>query len=228
MVAIIPARGGSKGLPHKNIKLLNGKPLIQYTIDAALGAECVEHVVVSTDDEEIKEISTKCGAEVPFLRPSYLAEDTSYAEDVYIHAADYLTDYFKYDMRKFIVLLPTCPLRKSYHIDEAMNLFKRSNAQTLISVKKNEKPVTWLLKMNSDGLICNAGFDKHFSSGNRQQNRQYYIPNGAIYILDTDLLKSKRTYYSDNTIGYEMNWLDSVDIDTQEDFLLAEYLLGRQ
>ena len=123
MLAIIPARGGSKGLPGKNIKNLCGKPLISYTINAALSATCIDKVIVSTDDESIAQIAVDNGAEVPFIRPSEIATDTASAVDVYLHAIDFMNTKKDREIKKFIVLLPTVPFRTAKHIDEAYNLF---------------------------------------------------------------------------------------------------------
>lgn len=226
MVAIIPARGGSKGLPGKNIRLLNGKPLIQYTIEAALNASVIDEVVVSTDDLVIADIARNIGADVPFLRPDHLASDTASAVDVYLHAIEFLMESRKKEILKFMVLLPTAPLRTAEHIDTAYELFYRQRADTLISVKLSDIPPTWFLKMNEDKTIHNAGFgEKNGIVLNRQVNALYYVPNGAIYILDYRLLKEKRTYYSNNTVGFLMEKTESIDIDTLEDFKYAEYLI---
>lgn len=229
MIAIIPARGGSKGLPGKNIKMLNGKPLIQYTIDAALDSKSINRVIVSTDDQSIANVAKKAGAEVPFLRPDYLASDTASAVDVYIHATEYLRDEFGEDVSKFMVLLPTAPLRTCAHIDEAYNHFCVEKGVTLISVKESETPPSWFVTIDDYGRIKNAGFGiKEALVSNRQVNEKYYVPNGAIYILDYYLLKDKRTYYSSDTVPYIMDRDVSIDIDTLEDFEYAEYLMTRK
>ena len=123
MIALIPARGGSKGLPGKNIKNLCGKPLIAHTIGAALNASGIDRVVVTTDSEEIAEIAKQYGAEVPFLRPEELAGDTSSAVDVYLHAVDFLQKESGQEIQKFMVLLPTAPLRGSENIEQALKEF---------------------------------------------------------------------------------------------------------
>lgn len=123
MIAIIPARGGSKGLPGKNIKELNGKPLIAYTIECALQSKYIDHVVVSTDDPKIAAISIKYGAEVPFLRPACLATDTSMAVDNYIYTIKRLTELYNITIDSFLVLQPTSPLRQVEDIDGAVSLF---------------------------------------------------------------------------------------------------------
>lgn len=228
MIAIIPARGGSKGLPGKNIRELNGKPLIAYTIEAAVKAQKIDKVIVSTDDSKIAEVAKEYGAEVPFLRPDSLATDTSQAVDVYLHAVEYLMQESNKRIDKFMVLLPTAPLRTEVHINEALELFEKEEAETLISMKEAETPVTWYHKKFQDNRVKNAGFGDCDAINNRQVNSPFYVPNGAIYILDYELLKEKRTYYSDNTIAYIMAAQDSVDIDTLLDFDFAQYLMQRK
>lgn len=228
MIALIPARGGSKGLPGKNIKNLCGKPLIAHTIGAALNASGIDRVVVTTDSEEIAEIAKQYGAEVPFLRPKELAGDTSSAVDVYLHAVDFLQKESGQEIQKFMVLLPTAPLRGSENIEQALKEFYEKKAETLISMKEAETPVSWYYGMNEEGRVKNLGFDGQNAVKNRQVNNVYYIPNGAIYILDTRLLREKRTYYSDNTVAYLMSQEESVDIDCALDFKIAELLLSQK
>jgi len=229
MIAVIPARGGSKGLPGKNIRMLNGKPLIAYTIEAALGSKYIDRVIVTTDSEEIANVARQYGAEVPFMRPDELSSDTASAIDVYLHAVEYLMDETGSKIEKFMALLPTAPLRTSKHIDEAVELIQRENAVSLISVKEAETPVTWYMNKDEQDRICNAGFGSVGSAvANRQVNATYYVPNGAIYILDYSLLKNQRTYYCDNTIGYVMSAEASVDIDTKIEFMFAEMLMKDQ
>ncbi len=227
MLVIIPARGGSKGLPGKNIKNLCGKPLIAHTIEAALKAEGIERVIVTTDSEEIAAVAREYGAEVPFLRPAALAGDNSSAVDVYLHAVDFLEKESGRSIEKFMVLLPTAPLRNSINIEQALRQFYEQNAETLISMREAETPISWYYEMNIEGRVKNLGLDAENAVKNRQVNKKYYIPNGAIYILDKKLLKEKRTYYSDNTVAYLMSAEQSVDIDCELDFKIAELLLSQ-
>lgn len=227
MIALIPARGGSKGLPGKNIKNLCGKPLIAHTIEAALKAEGIERVIVTTDSEEIAAVAREYGAEVPFLRPAALAGDTSSAVDVYLHAVDFLEKESGRSIEKFMVLLPTAPLRNSVNIEQALRQFYEKNAETLISMREAETPISWYYEMNIEGRVKNLGLDAENAVKNRQVNKKYYIPNGAIYILDKELLKEKRTYYSENTVAYLMSAEQSVDIDCELDFKMAELLLSQ-
>lgn len=227
MLVIIPARGGSKGLPGKNIKNLCGKPLIAHTVEAALKAEGIERVIVTTDSEEIAAVAREYGAEVPFLRPAALAGDNSSAVDVYLHAVDFLEKESGRSIEKFMVLLPTAPLRNSINIEQALRQFYEQNAETLISMREAETPISWYYEMNIEGRVKNLGLDAENAVKNRQVNKKYYIPNGAIYILDKKLLKEKRTYYSDNTVAYLMSAEQSVDIDCELDFKIAELLLSQ-
>lgn len=227
MLAIIPARGGSKGVHGKNIKELCGKPLIAYTIEAARKAEEIDRVVVTTDSQEIAEVALQYGAEIPFMRPSYLAGDDSSAVDVYLHAVEFLEERDGIRADKFAVLLPTAPLRDAYDIDLAIRTMKKNICTTLISVVEADVPVSWYYRMNENMVIKNAGFDVDNAIKNRQMNCKYYVPNGAIYLLDYRLLKTKRTYYTDDTIGYVMEKRKSVDIDTESDFEYAEYLMKK-
>lgn len=226
MVAIIPARGGSKGLPGKNIMKLNGKPLIAYTIEAAMKSKNVSQVIVSTDDIKIAEISKMYGARVPFIRPDSLSTDDASCIDVYLHAIEYLIAEQNEPIEKFLVLLPTAPLRNEKHIDDAIMTFEKKQAFSLVSVCEAQIPPSWYYKANDNGRLCHAGFDNAAALLNRQMNCKYYIPNGAIYILDYDGLRKERTYYSDNTIPYIMKREDSIDIDHLIDFRFAEFLIS--
>lgn len=228
MLAIIPARGGSKGVPGKNIKELCGKPLIAYTIEAALKAQEIDRVVVTTDSKEIADVAIQYGAEVPFMRPSYLAGDDSSAVDAYLHAVEFLEERDGLRIDKFVVLLPTAPFRDEYEIDHAIQTMKKSACTTLVSVVEADVPASWYYRMNEDMIIRNAGFDSDNAIKNRQMNCRYYVPNGAIYILDYQLLKNERTYYTDDTIGYLMTKEKSIDIDTEDDFKYTEYLLKQK
>lgn len=228
MIAIIPARGGSKGVPGKNIKVLGGLPLIVYTINAALRAKNIDRVIVTTDDADIADVARKYGAEVPFIRPKHLAQDNSMALDAYLHAVDFLQEKDGVAITKFMVLLPTSPFRTSQHIDDAIQLFDTTQAETLISMSEVEIPPTWYYELDNNLRVTNAGFGTGNCVANRQESKSYYRPNGAIYILDYDMLKNERSYYCDNTVAYIMDYVSSVDIDTIDDFEYAEYLLRKK
>lgn len=225
MIAIIPARGGSKGLPGKNIMPLCGKPLIAYTIEAALKSNCIDNVFVNTDSPEIAEVAKQYGAEVPFLRPSFLASDTASAIDVYIHAANWISKNSNLSSQNFMVLLPTAPLRTNTHIDDAFLLYQEKTATTLVAVKEAETPPSWYMSVDDNARLTSCRFDGGDRGSNRQASNKFYIPCGAIYILNKKLLETQRTYYSANTVAYIMDNRSSVDIDTYQDFKMAEFLL---
>lgn len=224
MLAIIPARGGSKGLPNKNLRLLNGKPLICYTIEASLNCSFVTHVLVSTDSEEIAEVARKAGAWVPSLRPDELATDTATSIDVYLYTLDLLKKSYSLDFDSFIVLQPTSPLRSLADINQAIDMFKHNNADSVISYTKEEHPVYWHKRIDDKGRISNIFPENNFS--NRQEFPVTYYPNGAVYIFKTNLIIEGRKYYTHNTLAYIMPRNRSVDIDDLDDFLFAEFLLN--
>lgn len=226
MIAIIPARGGSKGLPGKNIKKLAGKPLIAHTIEAALHATSVDQVIVSTDSEEIASIAAAYGATVPFMRPAFLATDEASAVDVYLYTVERLMQELDITIQEFMVLLPTSPLRTGDDIDRAHELYNQKNGITLISVSEVHSPIEWLLKKDNDGFLKNAGLGDTRTMLNRQNYESYYEPNGAIYILNYEYLKSNRSYYAEKTIPYVIDSLKAIDIDTLSDFKLAEAILS--
>ena len=227
MLALIPARGGSKGLPGKNIRPLLGKPLITYTIEAALKAESTSRVIVSTDSEEIAEVATRYGAEVPFMRPAELATDTALALDNYIYTLSRLSEESGTKIEDFIVLLPTAPLRLASDIDAAVALFRAKQADAVISYFEAPHPVQWYRFIDDDGVI-RAVMPEGDRLANRQEERVSYLPNGAIYVFKLELLIKERTCYSDKTFPYIMPADRSVDIDNLFDFELAEFLLTRK
>lgn len=216
-LAIIPARGGSKRLPRKNILDLCGKPLIAYTIEAALKSKSISKVVVSSDDEEILNISKKFGADI-IKRPIDLARDTATTFDAIKHTID---NFEKYD---YIVLLqPTSPLRNEKHIDEAIQLLKEKNAHAVISVCKMEHSPLWSNTLPKDGSMNNF-LEEEILKKRSQDLEKYYRLNGAIYICRTDkLLKNKDFFIKDYIFAYVMDRESSIDIDEEIDFEIAEF-----
>ena len=227
MLAIIPARGGSKGLPGKNIKLLGGSPLICHSIKTALASKLIDKVIVSTDDNEIASIAKNCGAEVPFMRPINLAGDSSMAIDSYLHAVDYISRENSNPIKSFVVLLPTAPLRTSQDIDKAIKIFNTKNANSVISVVEALIPLSWYKRITKEGVIENYS-SEFIEIKNRQELKKNYVPNGAIYIFRTEVLRSTRQYYTKKTYPYIMPRERSVDIDDSLDFEWAEYLLDKK
>jgi CMP-N,N'-diacetyllegionaminic acid synthase len=227
MLALIPARGGSKGLPGKNIRPLLGKPLIVYSIEAAAAAGYVSRIVVSTDSEEIAEVARRAGAEVPFLRPADLATDTALALDNYLYMIDRLGRDSGSDVTEMVVLLPTAPLRTGADIDAAIDIYHSRNADSVISYYKAPHPAQWYKYFDQQGVVRSL-LPEGDRIANRQDEVDTYLPNGAIYVFRSSLLIASRTYFSDRTYPYVMPIERSVDIDTVFDFELAEFLLTRQ
>ncbi len=224
MIAIIPARGGSKGLPGKNVRPLNGKPLIAYAIEAALKTKHLDRVIISTDDEEIARVAVEYGAELPFMRPAELASDTAMAIDNYIYTIGRLEEEEGKPIDAFVVLQPTSPLRIAEDIDGAIELFEQKKADSVISYCQEAHPVTWHKYLDEEGRFENI-FDANIK--NRQENRVSYYPNGAVYVFRTSMIR-ERKYYTDKSYAYVMPRTRSVDIDFIEDFEYAEFLLKRR
>jgi CMP-N-acetylneuraminic acid synthetase len=225
LLAIIPARGGSKRLPKKNILNLVNKPLIVWTIEAALDSKYIDKVIVSTDDKDIADISEQYGATIPFIRPSKLATDETPSIDVILHAAD----FFKKNDYDYVVLLqPTSPLRTSKHIDESIELLDAKNADAIISVCKMDHSPLWSNTLEKDGNM--KGFLQDDILNKRSQDLDiYYRLNGAIYICNINKIKEERSFFlKDNIFAYKMNRKSSIDIDNEIDFKLAKVLLDSE
>jgi N-acylneuraminate cytidylyltransferase/CMP-N,N'-diacetyllegionaminic acid synthase len=226
MLAIIPARGGSKGLPGKNVRPLCGKPLIAYSVEAALNAKEVDRVIVSTDCPEIASVAKSFGAEIPFMRPSELAQDASLAIDTYIYTVDRLKKEENRSIDELVVLLPTCPLRTAEDIDRAIRLFREKKADSVISFYEAPHPVQWYKYVDENGVLRSV-LPETGTLANRQSERKSYLPNGAIYVFRYSVLKEQRVYYTDRTYPYIMPANRSVDIDSIDDFNMAEYWMRR-
>lgn len=224
IACVITARGGSKGVPKKNIKDLNGKPLIAYTIEAALNSGVVDKVIVSTDSKEIAAVAESYGAEVPFLRPEHLATDGAKSIDVILHAVEWLENNDqKYEY--VLLLQPTSPLRNSQDIANACNLIIENDYDSIISVMEApHNPDTYFVLEN--GLINEQSIRK-VAHVNRQTQETYYKINGAIYCVNWEQLKKHKTWYLANTLAYTMPKERSVDVDDLLDFELVELLLQK-
>lgn len=225
VLAIIPARGGSKGLPGKNIKELCGKPLISWTIEQALKSKYVDNVFVSTDSEKIAKIAKECGANVPFLRPDELAADDSLTSDAILHVLEQLSMKGEsYDY--FALLEPTSPLRKSDDIDDAISMIvQNTDADSLVSVGEvhMEHPMI-VKKIDAKGFVA-PYISNIVKIHQRQQADEAYFPYGVIYISKVSEFKKNRTFYTKKTVPYFIERWQNYEIDDQLDFMIIEQIM---
>lgn len=219
--ALIPARGGSKGIPRKNILRIAGKPLIAWTIEAARAAPGIAAVVVSTEDEEIAAVSRAAGAEVPFMRPATLATDEAPGIDPVLHAIDQLPHH-----ESVLLLQATSPLRNSADIEGLLALATSSGAPAIVSVRQPHDHPQWMYRM--DGQKVLSPLADAPPADRRQDLPPIYALNGAMYFARTGWLRQQRTFVGPGTLGYVMPAERSVDIDTMLDWKIAELLLGER
>lgn len=230
ILAIIPARGGSKEVPRKNIKYLGDKPLIAWSIEAAQKSKYVDRIIVSTEDKEIKNISIKYGAEIPFLRPHFLAEDDSSTAEAILYTVERLKNY-ENNVYDFILLLqPTSPLRNEKHIDEAIErlMSNQDKFDSLISVNELEHPVYWNRTIGDNYELNHFLKYDNTKLKRRQDFDKLYRLNGAIYLINTIIFINKRNFETDKTMAYLMDRKSSLDIDCLDDFELAEFYIKQQ
>lgn len=225
-IAIIPARSGSKGLPDKNIRLVNGKPLMAYTIEAALQSGCFDTVHVSTDSEKYAELARSFGANVPFLRSSERSSDIASTWTVMSEVLEKYRDLGKtYD--SFMILQPTSPLRTARHIRESFDLLEKKDGTSVVAVCEAEHSPLKFNTIPDDGSL--AHFSDKRADRPRQQIDTYYLINGAIYLVKThNDTEFPKDVYSENCYGYVMDRRDSVDVDDEDDLAMVEFLLSRR
>ena len=224
IIAMIPARGGSKSILKKNIKKLLGKPLLAWTIEAAKKSKYIDKIIVSTENKEIAEISKKYGAEVPFLRPEELAKDKSSTIDAIFHALEVLKEQ-NYTPNVVILLQPTSPLRNAEDIDSAIELFEAADCESVVSVCEVEHSPYWCFEIEKGYL--RSLFGDEYLMMRRQDLKGVYIPNGAIYISTPPTLYKYKSFYCNHTIPYIMPIRRSIDIDNEIDFMLAESVMQK-
>lgn len=227
ILAIIPARSGSKGLKDKNVRLLENKPLLAYTVEAAIKSHIFTEVMVSTESEEYGQISRKYGAKVPFLRSDDLSTDQASSWDV---VREVIMEYQKlgkiFDI--CVLLQPTSPLRNERNICDALAFFYAKKAEAVSSVCEVDHPVEWCFEMDQNQSFANFA-KSPYRNMRRQQLKKTYRENGAIYIFKTEKIMDKRyDIYSDRSYAFIMDRLNSIDIDSEEDFYLAEAVLNLQ
>ena len=225
-LAIITARSGSKGLPDKNILPLCGKPLMWYSIKAALDSGMYDEVMVSTDSEKYAQIARECGANVPFFR----SEETSgdYAS-TYDCIKEILNDCraIGEEFDTFTILQPTSPLRTSTDIVNAFKLKSDRNAKYVLGVTEAEHPIGWHFSINEDLTLDKYVIDN--KAKNRQSAQKYYRPNGAVYIMNSELMDKYENFLPNpDTVFFVMDGISSIDIDSEVDFVLAEYFFKKR
>ncbi|HEC1794931.1 TPA: acylneuraminate cytidylyltransferase family protein [Campylobacter lari] len=222
-LVIIPARSGSKRLKDKNIKILKNKPLIAWSIEAALKSKYIKNVIVSTDSQEYAKIAMQYGAQVPYLRDRSLSDDISSSFDVIKNIIDFYTA--KNISFKYIVLLqPTSPLRNNKHIDEALDLFFMKKANSVISVCECEHSPLWSNTIPENGAM-DLFLPSEIKNLRSQDLEKYYRLNGAIYIAKIKEFIEHKGFFMPNSFAYKMEPVCSIDIDTELDFKLAEIIL---
>ncbi len=216
--ALIPARGGSKGIPRKNIRSIAGKPLIAWTIEAALRSQRLDAVVVSTDDEEIAAVARQHGAQVPFMRPAALAQDSSPGIDPVLHALDQLPGY-----DAVLLLQPTSPLRRTADIDNCLQFAAAQGLKSVVSVTEADTHPSWTYRLDQDRAL--HPFVEAAAVTRRQDLPPAYALNGALYFADAPWLRRTRSLLHADTRAVVMAREHSVDIDTPLDWRFAEFLL---
>ena len=220
-LAVIPARGGSKGIPGKNIKLIAGKPLIAWTIEAAKQSKYISRIILSSDDDDIIQVAQQYGCEVPFIRPKSLAQDDTPGVLPVLHAIEQCPGY------DYVVLLqPTSPLRTVEDIDNAIEKVLKEKALSCVSVKQSVESPYWTYTLDDEKCRLNNVIDvSNLNISRRQLLPKTFVLNGAIYINSTKHLLINKSLITTETIGYVMDDLHSQDIDTYLDFEICELLL---
>lgn len=224
-IAIISARSGSKGLPDKNIKELNGRPLMAYSIEAAIESRLFSAIMVSTDSERYAAIAEAYGAEVPFLRSRAASSDSASSWDAVeevLQGYEKMGRYFE----TFCLLQPTSPLRTAEDLIHAYDLYNKKQAIAVLSMTELEHPLSWCGKI--DETLDLDDFTTRSEDSQRQESEKYYRPNGAIYIVSIPEFRKDNFLYRKGSYAYIMPKERSVDIDTEFDFRFAEFLMGRK
>jgi CMP-N,N'-diacetyllegionaminic acid synthase len=222
-LALVPARGGSKSIPRKNLATLAGKPLLSWTIEAALRSSAAPRVVVSTEDDEIAEIARGLGADVPFRRPRALARDETPSLPVTIHALRWLADNERYSPQRVLLLQPTSPLRTADDIDAAIDIAEKHDGAGVVSVSPSAQHPYLAKRVTDDGLL--EDFAEHPRLDRRQDLMPAFALNGAIYLTPAQWLVSHESFYAEKTYAYVMPVERSIDVDEPWDLHLCELIL---
>ena len=222
ILTLIPARGGSKGLPGKNIRPFLGKPLIARSIDAARDSGVAGRIVVSTDDQEIADLSLTHGAEVPFLRPKEIAADASPVLAAALHAVDWYIEYENWEARWLLLLQPTSPLRTAGDIQQAVQLLQNEDADAVVAVSETKSHPYWIKTLDPNGYL------KPFVDGQTAPSRRQDLPsafalNGMLYLVRVSTLREEAAFCPRRTLPLVIPSSRAFDIDTEHDFQIAEF-----
>ena len=223
ILGIIPARGGSKGVPRKNIREFCGKPLIAWTIEQAKGSKYIDTCVVSTEDEEIKAVSEKWGGSVPFMRPKEMSRDDTPSIEPIMHALNMMPGY---DL--MVLLQVTSPMRLSEDIDGAIEFCFENGAQSCISLTEAATNPYWTYTLDEGNRIRRLLKLAPEKSYRRQLLPKVYQPNGAVYIASREFINRTHVLNDESTVGYLMPTTRSWDIDTLQDFEIAQFLMQKE
>ncbi|WP_289140212.1 cytidylyltransferase domain-containing protein [uncultured Brevibacillus sp.] len=222
VLAIIPARGGSKGVPRKNVRELAGKPLIAWTIEAGKKSTYIDELIVSSEDAEIIGVAEQYGAHVPFVRPKHLAADGTPGLDPVFHALTELPDY------DYVVLLqPTSPLRLTEDIDRCIEQVLNSGVPAAVSVTEPEKSPYWMYTLQENRLMKPLIAQEEVPV-RRQDLPPVYALNGAVYVAEVEWLWKSKSFVTEETSAFIMPKSRSYDIDTEDDFLLCEWMINKE
>lgn len=229
ILALIPAKAASKRIPRKNLRQLGGKSLLSWTVQVAIAAKVFDKIVVSTEDQEIAEEAQQLGAEVPFIRPEKLSVDPAGVVEVSLHALNEL-EAQGYHFKTLVILLPSSPFRSVSDISASLKCYSQSEAGFLMSVTKLEDSPLSALKLDDQGLLTPLHPEWIHRLGAKEKHEVmpcFVKCNGAITIVDVEQFKRKKRYYVQPLVAYQMPWTRGLDIDTEQDLLLGEFLLDR-
>ena len=221
ILAVITARGSSKGLPRKNLLPIGGRPMIAWSIAAGQASRYIDRLVLSSEDEEIVRVAMDLGCEVPFRRPVELATDTALVEDALIHALDALTEAYDH----LVLLQPTSPLRRAEDIDGAIEICHRAGAPVCISVCEPEKSPYWMFRKDDAGRL-HPLLAVEEPVSRRQDLPLVFASNGAVYVAEVPWFRRHRTFVGPETIAYVMPRERSLDVDTETDLLMVNAVMA--
>lgn len=221
VLAIVPARGGSKGVKRKNVRLVGGKPLIAWTIESAFASKYIDRVVLSSEDDEIISVSRQFGCDVPVRRPVELAQDDTPGIAPVLHM---MTCVPSFDI--IILLQPTSPLRSTHDIDAGLEFFESKGTCSVVSVTESDKSPNWMYWLTDDDKMTHI---TESDTGTRRQDlRKAFVLNGALYIAKSTWLEQNKTFLTDDTLAFIMSKDHSLDIDTELDLEIADFLMSKR